>query len=288
MKILFVGVFDTQGKSTNTSQILAFKRLGHQVIGYNYRAKAQEITAAARDIHLVGTVKENNFDLVLFSKCNVVSLETFTQIGKHAKTCLWFMDPLVSYDKEMKDKTAVVNYVCCDKENVLKESLQINRNSFHVYEGYNQDVDKPCNTDKSYDLSFIGNIYGDRQQFIEKIEHPIKLVSNAYGFKHAEEVSKTKINLNICTSDGASDRVYKILAAKGFLLTDDWTGREKAFTDGKDLVIYESIDDLNEKISYYLENSEEAIKIAENGYKCVQKYNRIEWAKKIIEYSQHV
>ena len=40
MKILFVGVFDKEGKSTNNSHILAIKKLGHQVSGYNYRQKA--------------------------------------------------------------------------------------------------------------------------------------------------------------------------------------------------------------------------------------------------------
>ena len=155
-------------------------------------------------------------------------------------------------------------------------------------EGFDENVDKPLNVEKEYDISFIGNIYGSRQSIIKKVSHSVKLISNAYGTRHAEEVSRTRINLNICTADGASDRVYKILAAKGFLLTDDWEGREEAFTDGKDLVIYENINDLNEKITYYLENPEEAAKIAESGYDCVQKYSRMEWAKKIIKYAECV
>tara|TARA_R100000152_G_C6775997_1_gene204813 strand:- start:1129 stop:1995 length:867 start_codon:yes stop_codon:yes gene_type:complete len=288
MKILFVGVFDKEGKSTNNSQILAIKKLGHHVSGYNYRQKAIEMGNTPRDNHLLEVVKKNKFDLVLFSKCNVISLATFQDIKKYAKTCLWFMDPLVSYNEEMKNKTKVVDYLCCDKENVLQEAQEINNNSFHVYEGYNQDIDKPRDISKEYDLSFIGNIYGNRQNIINQITHPIKLISNAYGFRHPEEVSKTRINLNICTSDGASDRVYKILAAKGFLLTDDWKGREKIFTDKKDLVIYKNVDDLNEKINFYLKNPEKAAIIAENGYKCVQKYTRIEWAKQIIGYAKHV
>ena len=40
MKILFVGVFDNNRRSTNTSQLLSFKRLGHEVVGYNYRQRA--------------------------------------------------------------------------------------------------------------------------------------------------------------------------------------------------------------------------------------------------------
>ena len=37
MRILFVGVFDKEGKSTNLSQLFAFKEIGCDVIGYNYR-----------------------------------------------------------------------------------------------------------------------------------------------------------------------------------------------------------------------------------------------------------
>ena len=288
MKILFVGVFDREGKSTNTSQILSFKNLGHHVIGYNYRQKAAAVGNESRDKDLISTVKSLNFDLVVYSKCNVVTIQTFEEINKLAKTCLWFMDPLSSYDNEMRTKTALVDYFCCDKENVLKEAKLINYNSFHVCEGFDENVDKPLNVEKEYDISFIGNIYGSRQSIIKKVSHSVKLISNAYGTRHAEEVSRTRINLNICTADGASDRVYKILAAKGFLLTDDWEGREEAFTDGKDLVIYENINDLNEKITYYLENPEEAVKIAESGYDCVQKYSRMEWAKKIIKYAECV
>jgi len=287
-KILLVGVFDVENKSTSNSQIIALRNTGHHVYGYNYRINAARLGLEGRDAHLIATVKEYSFDLVILEKCNKVSFETFKQINNHTTVCLWFMDPLSSYDNEMRTKTALVDYFCCDKENVLKEAKLINHNSFHVCEGFNENVDKPLNVEKEYDISFIGNIYGNRQSIVEKVRHPIKLISNAYGSKHAEEVSRTRINLNICTADGASDRVYKILAAKGFLLTDDWEGREEAFTDGKDLVIYKDIDDLNEKITYYLENPEEAAKIAESGYDCVQKYSRMEWAKKIIKYAEYV
>ena len=282
MKILFVGVFDREGKSTNVSQILSLKKLDHEVSGYNYRQKAVLIGNEGRDKDLISTVKNRNFDLVIYSKCNVVSLETFREINKYTKTCLWFMDPLISYNQEIRSKTALVDYFCCDKENVLEEALKINNNSFHVCEGFDSNIEKPHNIEKQYDVSFIGNIYGDRADLLGKIKRPVEIISNAYGKKHAVEVSKSKINLNFCTSKGASDRVYKILAAAGFLLTDDWINRDKCFVDGEHCVIFDNIEDLNEKISYYLNNPKEAAKIASNGHKAVQKFNRLNWAKQIV------
>ena len=285
MKILFVGVFDSNKKSTNTSQLLSFKKLGHSVVGYNYREKTILLGNEGRDQHLIKVIEDRSFDLIVFSKCNGVSFEVFSRATKKSRTCLWFMDPLVTYDEEMRHKTKLVNYFCCDKENVLEEAVKINPNSFHVCEGFDETVDFPRHHDKVYDVSFIGNIYGDREKLINNIDHQVKVISNAYGQEHSHQVSKTKINLNFCTSDGASDRVYKIMAAGGFLLSNDWKNRKNYLTNEKDCVIFKSMEDLNEKISYYLNNEKERNMIAKSGMLAVQKFNRLNWAKKIVELS---
>ena len=262
MKILFVGVFDSDRRSTNTSQLLSFKRLNHEIIGYNYRERAVTLGSRERDLHLYGVIEK-----------------------ELTKTCLWFMDPLISYDKEMHLKTQLVSYFCCDKENVLSIAKQINPNSFHVCEGYDEDVDKPHNLKKEYDVSFIGNLYGDRLDMINSIDREVKSISGAYGLSHSIEVSKTRINLNFCTADGASDRVYKIMAAGGFLLTNDWEGRKKYLTDEQECVIFNNVEELNKKIVYYLENDEQRERIAAAGCRKIKDLNRINWAKNIVEFS---
>tara|TARA_R110000823_G_scaffold242573_1_gene367004 strand:- start:46 stop:912 length:867 start_codon:yes stop_codon:yes gene_type:complete len=286
MKILFIGVFDTDRKSTNTSQLLAFKSLGHNVVGYNYKEKALRVGEKERDKHLCETVKEYKFDLVVFSKCNFLSEDVFRAINKMTNTCLWFMDPLVSYDQVMRKRTGLVDYVCCDKENVLEEALKINKNSFHVCEGFDQDVDKVYDVEKEYDVSFIGNIYGDRSKIIKDINYDVKIINGVYGADHAREACKSRINLNFCTSNGASDRVYKILATGGFLLSNDWKNREKYFTDGKECVIFNDIEDLNKKIEYYLKNPDLRKEIASNGFNKVQRFNRNNWAENILKFQK--
>ena len=150
MKILYVGVFDNNRTSTNTSQLISFKKMGQDVVGYNYRKKAQSIGNIARDEHLISEIKNNNYDLVVFSKCNDVSEKVFAEATKKTKTCLWFMDPLSTYSEEMKNKTKLVSYLCCDKANVFEEAKKINENSFQVCEGFDEDVDKPHILDKEY------------------------------------------------------------------------------------------------------------------------------------------
>ena len=288
MKILFVGVFDMSKQSTNTSQLLAFKKLGYDVIGYNYRNKAMQIGNTQRDIDLTNIIENRGFDLVVFSKCNVVDYEVFKRASLVTKTCLWFMDPLKTYDEEMRKKTSLVDYFCCDKENVLEEALKINKNSFHVCEGFDQDVDKSHDIKKEYDVSFIGNVYGDRAKMIEEADFDVKIINNAYGSKHAMEVSRSRINLNFCTDHGASDRVYKVMAAGGFLLSNDWRNRNQDFVNGRDCVIFSDIADMNRKIDFYLKNPEMRNQISKYGHETVQKFNRLNWVKKIVELSTHV
>lgn len=85
----------------------------------------------------------------------------------------------------------------------------------------------------------------------------------------------SKINLNISfkqIKEGIPLRIFDILGAGGFLITNYQKELEDYFEIGKDLVVYESIDDLCEKVGYYLEHEEERIEIAKNGYKKVAEY----------------
>ena len=67
-------------------------------------------------------------------------------------------------------------------------------------------------------------------------------------------------------------------------MTSDWDGRDELFTDNEHLVIYRDIDDLNNKISYYLNNQQLRDKISKQGYEKVQEYGRVGWAKQIIKF----
>ena len=53
--------------------------------------------------------------------------------------------------------------------------------------------------------------------------------------------------------------------------------------DGIDLVIYNDVEDVNNKIKLYLTDVDSRDKIAESGFRTVQKLNRLEWAKGITD-----
>lgn len=83
----------------------------------------------------------------------------------------------------------------------------------------------------------------------------------------------SKINLNITMKpiqSGIPLRVFDVLGSQGFLISNYQPEIAEYFTIGEDLVVYDSMNDLRDKIIYYLENEDERKRISYNGYKKVK------------------
>ncbi|HKM35319.1 MAG TPA: glycosyltransferase [Lachnospiraceae bacterium] len=83
----------------------------------------------------------------------------------------------------------------------------------------------------------------------------------------------SKINLNITLrsiTSGIPLRVLDVLGCGGFLLTNYQPEIAEAFENGKELVMYESKEQLRELCYYYLSHEEERLEIAANGNKKVK------------------
>ncbi len=89
----------------------------------------------------------------------------------------------------------------------------------------------------------------------------------------------SKINLNMTIrpiETGLSLRVWDILGCGGFLLTNYQSEIPDFFEIGKDLETYESMEELEQKIQYYLTHEEERVEIAINGYEKVARHHTYE------------
>lgn len=89
----------------------------------------------------------------------------------------------------------------------------------------------------------------------------------------------SKINLNITMrpiETGLSLRVWDILGCGGFLLTNYQAEIPEYFEIGKDLETYESMEELEQKIRYYLAHEEKRVEIAINGYEKTAKFHTYE------------
>lgn len=79
----------------------------------------------------------------------------------------------------------------------------------------------------------------------------------------------SRINLNItlkCIESGIPLRAIDILGSGGFLMCNYQPEVVEYFQNGKEVVCYESVDDLVEKCGYYLSHEEERAEIARQGH----------------------
>lgn len=115
-------------------------------------------------------------------------------------------------------------------------------------------------------------------------KNPKTKIGNAHNMGYAEYNTQmpqvfqnSKINLNITLrsiKNGIPLRCMDIMACGGFLLSNFQTDFLHHFELGKDLVCYESREDLMNKIDYYLCHEDERIYIAQSGYdKIVKNHN---------------
>lgn len=89
----------------------------------------------------------------------------------------------------------------------------------------------------------------------------------------------SKINLNISSRSietGIPQRVWDIMAVGGFCLTNYQTEIEDYFEIGTDIEVYHNLQELIEKIDYYLKHEEARVRIAMNGYKKVRRLHSYE------------
>lgn len=89
----------------------------------------------------------------------------------------------------------------------------------------------------------------------------------------------SKINLNISLrsiESGIPLRVFDIMGAGGFVMTNYQSDMFELFTPDEDFVYYDGIDDLSEKCKFYLAHDDIRTQIAANGHAKIKAYHSYE------------
>lgn len=120
---------------------------------------------------------------------------------------------------------------------------------------------------KVYDVSFVGNVYPNRQRLLDRLSRRFNLlVTRAYTDEMVRIFNQSKITLNLGIGPtGIQLRVFEALASGCFLLTNAIPPESRLFTDREHLVYYRD-GDIEDLIAYYLDHEEEREEIAHNGY----------------------
>jgi hypothetical protein len=158
------------------------------------------------------------------------------------------------------------------------------KKSYWFPNAYPDDLMYPLNIEKTIGIGFCGNVL-NRGHVIDSLDkYSIKKDIFVIGDDMVNAINSYKIHFNCNISNDINYRTFETCGCKTMLLTNYTPGLEKLFNIGEEIVIYESIDDLDNKVRYYLENENERNKIAEAGYQRVKRdHTYFERSKKIVE-----
>jgi glycosyltransferase involved in cell wall biosynthesis len=129
--------------------------------------------------------------------------------------------------------------------------------------------------DKKKAISLLGQLKPAHHPYRLSIADKLKssgfpvLISESLQEQAVDIYSDFLINVNVSLNNDFNMRFIEVISAGGFLLTDrisTFTGYEDIFKENEDFVFYDTEQDLMEKIRYYFNHPEKAIKIAKSGW----------------------
>ena len=245
-------------------------------------------------------------DIVLFINTpkDILTVEDIRYANRFSKTVCWFVDGIAGRS-EIEDYLRVFSKIYVFEHGDVAYLQQMGLLGTYLPVGYNDAFSNVSPLEKKYDILFIGSPFHNRLQILEKLSMAavekrwnLKIIGPFYDEKYpwkklvfkrkypyiyrflenrrvlSEEAAKlyaeTKICLNIHDTRHKSPnpRTFEILAAGSFALIDrrDYWGK---IIPDKDIIEYNDVEDLIEKISTYLGNVELREKIALRGRKRV-------------------
>ncbi|MGC8555293.1 MAG: glycosyltransferase family protein [Candidatus Acidulodesulfobacterium sp.] len=263
---------------------------------------------------LLSSVFNEPPDLVVFMAQSPASERTLLKLRSMGiKTAYWFVEDFRTLTYWNTIAKNVDYFFTIQKDDFFAELKNIGADNYHYLPlaclpNFHKKITEINEEDEikyGSDVSFAGAGYYNRKNvFAQLVDFnfkiwgadwyvglPLSLLIQDEGRRFTEEeavkiYNYSKININLHSSmwhwdinpngDFLNPRVYEILACGGFQLVDRRKYMDGVFEDGKDFVVFESVDDLRKKIKYYLANEDERLAIAEHGRKTVVKNHTYE------------
>ena len=245
-------------------------------------------------------------DLIILGHADRINSDMLTDIKnkfKSIKTAQWFLDPLTKKGPDYlknkirildKEKSCDTNFLTTDPASL---DFELN-NSFFIPNPCDSSIDNLKNFRKNpkFDI-FYAISHGvhrgilrpgkldEREIFIRKLIKKCQTVDfDIYGMFERQpiwgddfikSISNSKMGLNLSRGKPvkyySSDRIAQLMGNGLLTFIDEKTKYNDFFTD-KELIFYNSIEDLSEKIQKFKKDTKKLKKIASNGHKKYHKF----------------
>jgi spore maturation protein CgeB len=171
-------------------------------------------------------------------------------------------------------------------EDALKKYCVEGALPVYLPEGANPELHRPGEQQKSIDVSFAGQCYGNRPETIRRLSaEGIRVEAFGQGWPNGplatEEMvrlyAKSRINLGFGGVEGHEEtyclkgRDFEIPMSGGLYLTEYHPELERVYDLGKEIVVYRGFDDLLANIRHLLSDPQRAEAIRQAGFRRARK-----------------
>lgn len=276
-----------------TNFIPALKSLGHDVVFFESLNKSKYSDYSDLNRKLLQTVEREKPDIIF---CVLMTyeiwLETLQLIreGSDAVLIHWATDDSWKYEQFSRFMAPAFDLYATTYPSAIKKAERDSLNNV-VLSQWAADSSRmvpPLSAKECrYQVSFVGSTYGNRKQWVEDLkQRGINVETFGYGWFNgsvaAEDIAnimrESQISLNFGDSGVVMEngkpvrsrqikaRVFEVPGAGGLLLTESAEYLEDFYILDKEIVIYEGVDELVEKIEYLLLHPNKRDSIAQAGY----------------------
>ena len=208
----------------------------------------------------------------------------------HAKVINWGTDDSWKFDQFSKFVTPHVDIHATTYPEALNASKRFGYQNVVLtqWAANAAALNPPAPAEKCrWDVSFVGMAYGNRPRWVSELrKRGIDVRCFGFGWPNGpvpasripEIVRRSVISLNFGDSDWVMDglrprrdrqikaRIFEVLGYGGFLMTERAENIEKFYVPGKEIVSFETIDELAQSVKYFLAHPEERDRIARAGH----------------------
>ena len=245
--------------------------------------------------HLKTRVDEIDPDLIIFFKSDLISTKILSELSDNRSLYLFYPDTY-KFQALLRGRLIYFTAIYTASNNTSPYYRMGARKVVTVPWACDPDFHKKFEIERKYNISFIGTGYLERRRIIRSMgevevfgdfwygfgahSHP-----PVYGKDFVKTINQSRINLNLqakisIQADAPTMRTFEVAGCGGFQISDYMPCLKKYFPM---LPTFREVSELKELISYYLDNHEEALEIANRTMKiCLSSYKYTDTARIII------
>jgi spore maturation protein CgeB len=273
--------------------IPAMRRLGHDVAFFETWNRSPYKDFSDLNSHFLEKVEKQKPDIIFCVLLGYeIWLETFDFVRKYCPALIinWSTDDSWKYEEFSRFVASAFDIYATTSFPAVAQSWNDGHQNF-VYTQWAANAENlaepfPAEACR-FKVSFIGSAYGNRPKWIEKLsKRGIDVTCFGHGWPHgaidARDIPRIIRESVICLNFGDSElmlrgiipvrsrqikaRVFEVPGAGGCLVTEHAEGLEEYYSPGKEVIVFEGISDLEEKIRYLLGHEPERDRIAWAGH----------------------